>query len=194
VIVPVEAALGLLAGLVSIADGIPYIRDTVRGTTRPHRGTWFIWSSLALIALASQWADGAAWSLLMVAVQAVLTLTIFGLSLRGGEGRLSGPEFAMLAVAAAGVVGWYRSDSPVVATACVVLADAVGVLLMLPKTWRDPWSETLSAFVLAAASGLLGAGSVGTVDYSLLLYPAYFALGNGLVALIIVTRRRAAGR
>jgi hypothetical protein len=34
----VAATLGILAGLVAIADPIPYIRDTVRGRTRPHRG------------------------------------------------------------------------------------------------------------------------------------------------------------
>jgi hypothetical protein len=30
--------LGILAGVVGIADTIPYIRDTVRCSTRPHRG------------------------------------------------------------------------------------------------------------------------------------------------------------
>jgi hypothetical protein len=41
-------ALGLLAGAVGIFDTIPYIRDTLRGATRPHRGTWLIWGLLAV--------------------------------------------------------------------------------------------------------------------------------------------------
>jgi hypothetical protein len=32
--------LGVLAALVGIADTIPYIRHTLHGSTRPHRGTW----------------------------------------------------------------------------------------------------------------------------------------------------------
>ena len=63
--------LGLLAGLVAVADPIPYIRDTVRGRTRPHRGTWLIWSVLAIVAFLAQYADGAAWSLPMVGVLAL---------------------------------------------------------------------------------------------------------------------------
>ena len=60
-----EAApvLGVLAGLVGIADTIPYVGDTLRGTTRPHRGTWLIWSVLAIVVCLSQRADGASWSL-----------------------------------------------------------------------------------------------------------------------------------
>ena len=37
------AVLGVSAGAIGIADTIPYVRDTLRGVTRPHRGTWLIW-------------------------------------------------------------------------------------------------------------------------------------------------------
>ena len=184
------AVLGVLAGIVSVLDGIPYIRDTLRGVTRPHRGTWLIWSSLALVALASQWADGAGWSLVMVAVQAALTMTVFGLSVTRGEGGLSRPELVMLAIAASGLVGWFSSDNPTVATSCVVAADAVGAALMIPKTWRDPGSETLIAFVWAAVAGALSSLAVASPDVSLLIYPVYFALANGAIGVIIVVRRR----
>jgi hypothetical protein len=30
---------GVLGGLAGIADTIPYVRDTLRGSTRPHRGS-----------------------------------------------------------------------------------------------------------------------------------------------------------
>ena len=42
----IAPVLGVLAGVVGIADTIPYVRDTVGGSTRPHRGTWPIWSVL----------------------------------------------------------------------------------------------------------------------------------------------------
>ena len=62
---------------VGVADTIPYVRDTLRGATRPHRGTWLIWGVLAVVVCLSQYADGASWSLVMAAVQAVLTCGIF---------------------------------------------------------------------------------------------------------------------
>jgi len=183
--------LGLLAGAIGIADTIPYVRDVLGGSTRPHRGTWLIWSVLAGVVTLSQYADGATWSLIMASVQAVVTALVFGLSVRRGEGGLTRAELIMIAVAAAGIVGWAVADEPLLATACVVAADLIGAAMMVPKTHRDPDSETLVTFACASAGGLLAAGAVGAWDVSLLLYPVYYCLVNGAIALLIVERRAA---
>ena len=182
--------LGVLAGVVGIADTIPYVRDTIRGSTRPHRGTWLIWSVLAIVVFLSQRADGATWSLIMAAAQAVLTGAIFLLSIRRGEGGLSPADVLMLTLASGGVIGWIVADEPVIATACVVAADLIGAAMMVPKTYRDPGSETLATFALASLSGALATGAVGTLDPSLLLYPVYYCLANGALAVLIHHRRR----
>ena len=182
-------ALGVLAVLAGLADTIPYVRDTLRGATRPHRGTWLIWSLLATLVCFSQRADGASWSLLGAAAQAILTSLIFILAIRRGEGGVSARDRVVIAIAACGVLGWIVADEPIVATACVVAADFVAALLMIPKTYRDPGSETLATYALASLSGLLAAGAVGTPDLALLLYPVYFALVNGAIALLIHHRR-----
>jgi hypothetical protein len=186
-------ACGLLAGAVGIADTVPYVRDTLRGATRPHRATWLIWGVLAVVVCASQYADGASWSLVMAAVQVVLTLGIFALSIRWGEGGLSAHERLLVATAGAGVVGWLVADEPVVATVFVIAADLTGAALMIPKTYRDPRSETLSTYVLAAVGGGLAAGAVGAIDVSLLAYPVYYLLVNGALASLIALRRAAMG-
>ena len=192
---PIElaAVLGLAAGGVGVLDTIPYIRDTLHGTTRPHRGTWLIWGVLAVVVCLSQYADGASWSLIMAAVQAALTTVVFGLAIRRGEGGVSGTELTMIAIAGAGVAGWILADEPLVATICVVAADLIGAGMMVPKTYRDPESETLITFAFASLGGALAAGAVGALDASLLLYPIYYCLINGAIALLIVQRRAAGG-
>jgi hypothetical protein len=185
--------LGLAAGAIGVADTIPYVRDTLRGVTRPHRGTWLIWGTLAIVVCLSQYADGASWSLIMAAVQAVLTTLIFILSIRRGEGGLSTVELVMIAIASGGVIGWIVADEPLVATACVVAADLIGAAMMVPKTWRDPGSETLVTFAFASLGGALAAGAVGAFDVSLLLYPVYYCLVNGAIALLIHQRRAVLG-
>ena len=185
------AVFGVLAGVLSVLDGAPYIRDVLRRTTQPHRGAWLIWSVLTIVALTSQLADGAEWSIVMVAAQAVVTTTIFAFSIPRGVGGLSRGDLTVLAVAALGVVGWSAFSEPVLATICVVVADTLGVCLMLPKTWRDPGSETVSTYALASASGFLSTLAVGALEFALLLYPLYFFAANGLIALVIVRRTRA---
>ena len=187
--VELVVVLGLAAGLIGVLDTIPYVRDTLRGSTRPHRGTWLIWGVLAVVVSLSQYADGASWSLVMAGVQAVLTSLVFVLSVRRGEGGVSRADITMIAIAGAGVTGWIVADEPIVATACVVAADLIGAGLMVPKTYRDPDSETLITFAFASLGGALAAGAVGAIDVSLLLYPVYYCVINGAIALLIWERR-----
>jgi hypothetical protein len=180
---------GLLAGVTSVVDAAPYVRDVIERTTQPHRGTWLIWSVLSITALWSQVAAGAAWSLVMIAADAILTSLIFGLSIRRGVGGLSSWDATVLSIAAVGVVAWAISATPVIATTFIVFADTLAIGLMLPKTWRDPASETATLYVLASISGVLSAMAVGALDPALLLFPVWFAIANAFIATVIVTRR-----
>jgi hypothetical protein len=187
-------ALGLLAGLVGVASMLPYLGDTVRRSTRPHRGTWVIWSVLGLLVCASQRADGATWSLVMSAGQVALNALVVVLAIRLGTGGLSRAEAVLVALAGGGVAGWFIVDEPVIATACVIAADLVGAGMMLPKTWRDPGSETPATFALGSLAGAIALGSVGALEPALLLYPAYYCAVNGALAVVIVRRRAASHR
>jgi hypothetical protein len=184
--------LGVLGGAVGVVDTVPYVRDTVRGTTRPHRGTWLIWGVLAILVSLSQRADGASWSLVLTVTQAILTAVVFVLALRHGEGGLAAFELCLMAAACAGVVGWIVAGEPIVAVAFVIAADVSAIAMMTPKAYRDPHSETLAMYVLASVGGALAAGAVGALDVSLLLYPLYYCAANGALALLISMRRREA--
>jgi hypothetical protein len=189
----IAPVLGVLAAVVGIAGNIPYLRDTVRGSTRPHPGTWLIWAVLAIIVCLSQRADGASWSLLMAATHAVLNATILILAVRFGTGGVSASDALMITFAAAGVAGWLAADEPIVATLCVVTADLIAAAMMVPKTYRDPGSETLSTFAFASLSGALAVASVTALEPALLLYPVYYTLVNGALA-VLICRRRAIAR
>ena len=186
--------LGVMAGVLAVADTIPYVRDTLRGTTRPHRGTWLIWGVLAIVVCFSQRADGATWSLIMAGAQALVTSLVFILAIHRGVGGVSAVEAVMIAIAMGGVIGWFVADEPIVATVCVVAADLIGVAMMVPKTYRDPHSETLTTFAFASLGGAFAAAAVGGADLALLLYPIYYCLANGLLSVFIVHRRSVLSR
>ena len=185
---------GVLAGSLAVACTVPYVRDTLRGTTVPHRGSWLIWSVLEVVAVEAQRADGARWSLVPLVTQ--IARHVPGVRTRGPARarRTQSGRLALLALAGVGVAGWLAVDVPVIATGCVIAADLVAMLMMVPKTWRDPHSETLSTFVLAAGSGALAVGSVGSLSVPLLAYPVYFVVVNAAVSGLIAHRRAVLAR
>jgi len=116
---------------------------------------------------------------------------VLGLALGLGSGGLSRVDLALTCLAGLGVAGWFLVDEPLVATGCAMAADLVAVLMMLPKTWRQPHSETLSMFALASLGGVMTAASVGSLAVPLLVYPVYFFLVNAAVVGVIAYRRAA---
>jgi hypothetical protein len=85
---------GVAGGLAGIVETVPYVRGIVRGSTRPHRGTWLIWAVLAIVACVSQRADGGSWSVLLTGTQAVLTGLVFVLAIRHGEGGMEARDLS----------------------------------------------------------------------------------------------------
>ena len=158
------AMFAVLAGVVAAACTVPYVRDTLRRETVPHRGSWLIWGVLEVVALQAQRADGARWSLVPLMIQALGTCLVLTLSFWFGTGGLGPADLALLALAGLGIVGWLVVQRPVVATSCAIAADLIAAIMMAPKAWRDPHSETLSTFVLASVSGVLMVGSVGSLS------------------------------
>jgi len=180
---------GMVAGALQSLFYVPYIRDVLRGSTRPHRGSWAIWCVLSVIVLASQRADGGRWSLVMVIAQLVGGVTILLLAADRGVGGTSRIDLGLGAIAAAGLIGWYLAGDPTVATLCVVLADCIAVIMMLPKTYAHPYSETRSSFVFSAASGVFAMLAVGSLEFGLLLYPVYLTVADAAVVALISYRR-----
>ena len=183
-------ACGIAAGVVATVDSIPYVRNVLAGRTQPHRGTWCIWTVLGVTAFFSHASDGGTWILVMLGAEAAAVTVVFALSITCGVGGLGRADLVLLGVALLGVAGWAMTDRAIVATACVILADLAGAILMLPKAWRRPETETALSFSLAALAGGLGVLAVGSAQPELAIYPGYFAVVNAVIAGVIVSRRR----
>lgn len=180
------AALGLM---LSVIGSVLYLRDVRHRRTTPHRGSWLVWGVIALVAAASQ-GDGGRWSLVVLWGQALTTLAVLLVAFRCGVGWFTRTNLLMLTVAALGIIGWTTLANPTAASACAAAADGAGLLAIAPKTWLDPYSETLATYALAGATGLLAALAVQAWDPGLLLYPVYFCVGNAATAVLIAARRR----
>jgi hypothetical protein len=168
----------VLAALIIVAGAPPYLYDILKGKTKPQRITWFIWGVLSTIAFISQAQLHGGWSLVFVGLNALGGVLVFLLSLHYGVGGWTRLDQVALVVASVGVIISLAIKQPIVALAGVVLADAAGVVPTIRKTLHDPESETTITWLLIGTASLLGALSVGRLEFGLLLYPVYLALSD----------------
>lgn len=183
-------AAAVLGAVLSCCGTAAYLRDVRRGRTVPHRGSWLVWSVIALVALLAHGADGGRWSLLVLGGQAAGNLAVLGLAVRHGTGGVTPGNVALVGLAGLGVAGWLTLDQPIAAAGCAALADGAGLLALLPKIWADPHSETTSTYALAGVTGMLTLAALPAAELSLLVYPGYFCLANAATAQLIAGRRR----
>jgi hypothetical protein len=194
----VGAILVVVAGVVGVVlsgvGTVAYVRDVLRGRTVPHRGSWLVWSVIAVVAAVAHGADGGTWSLLVLAGQAIGNLVVLGLAVRRGVGGVTWGNALLVGVAMLGVLGWIRLGDTTSAVACAALADGAGLVAIAPKIWADPFSETPVTYALAGVTGLLAVLATPAVEVSLLLFPCYFCIANTATAQLIALRRRARRR
>ena len=183
------AVLGIGSAILNFIGFVPYVRAIVRGTTKPERASWWIWTILMLIAFAAQAAAGATWSLFLTGALFVGDLVIALLSLRHGYGRFKPIDFMSLAVAALGISLWKLTDSPLAALIVIVGVDFLGNWLTLLKSWRAPYTENIITWVFMSAAAIAGALSVGSFGTAKIIFPAYIAIANCITASAIIYRR-----
>lgn len=177
---------GYTAGVVSVLGIIPYLRDIFRGTTKPERASWFIWSVLGSIAFFSQYAKGATDSLWMTGAQTLIVIVVFLLAIRYGMGGFARRDIFALFAAAAGLVLWYFTQEAAIALFIVIFIDAIGSLLTAIKSYTAPHTETLITWLFAGAAGLFGMLAVGELNWILLAYPFYIFAANTIIAFAIM--------
>ena len=180
--------LGIAAAVLSLSSNIPYILDTIKGVTQPHRVSWGIFFLLNIISLANQAAAGATSSLWLIGAFTLSTLTIFSLSIKNGVGGSSKLDLIALFGSLAGVIVWQLIDSPTASIVANIIAGGIAGFPTIVKAYRKPESETKIKWFFGAIAGLLAALSVGELNVVLLLLPLDVFLYQGSIVVILILR------
>lgn len=184
---------GYLAVPILFIGYLPYFVDIYHHKTKPQRASWLIWTVLGIIAFFSQLASGASWSLVFVGVDTLIVLVVFIISISHGTGGVSLRDKISLAMAALGLVLWYLTSEPLVALLIVIGIDAIGMYLTAVKSYQRPKTETTFFWIMSSLAAFSSALAVGNWSFSLLVYPVYLTLADGIVFLIVWSRSRYPG-
>lgn len=182
--------LGISSGMLIAISCIPYIRDILLHKTKPQRATWLIWAVLLTISFVAQVFEGGTWSLITTGVDWLGVVIIFFFSIKYGMGGTSKLDKVSLLGAGIGLFFWYITNEPLYALLITVFIDFIAGMLTILKTYKSPETETFIAYIICGTGGLLGAISVGEMNFPLLLFPIWICISNYSIGLTIILGRR----
>src|SRR5690348_5964176 len=136
----------IVAALVQFFGGsMFYVRDTLKGKSKPNRMTFLIWAAGPFIGVAAGIAAGAAWwALLPVFVAGLGPFAIFLSSFKNPNAywKLGVIDYICGALAILALVLWVLTTSPILAIVFSIAADALALGPTLLKSWQYPETET----------------------------------------------------
>ena len=164
-----------------------YLRDTVRGTTRPHRVTWLLWAVAPLLAAAVEVHDGVGVRTLPTFMLGFMPLLVFAASFHNpsavwGIRRI---DYACGAMSIVGTVVWLATRNGALAITAAIVADFLAGLPTLHKSWSDPESETVHTYLGAVVSMGIVLLTITQWTYVEAAFPAFIVLVAGAEVVLV---------
>lgn len=189
--------LVVVSALISIAGSSAYIRDTLKGTTKPNRVSWFLWALAPIIGTAaalSANADG--WATVRVFLSGFLPLIVFIASFVNPKSywKLTAFDVACGACALLAIGVWSLADSPRLAILLLALGDGFAALPTIRKAWQHPETETGFTYIASLISCILILPSIPNWNIENSAFQIYLLIANSLLLFSVYRKHLGFGR
>jgi hypothetical protein len=183
--------LGALALIVGVAGYVPYIRDTLKGTTKPHPFTYFIQALVGSISFAAQLAKDAGPGAWAMGIPVVLGIVTAGLSLTKGERSITRRDWYCLIAAFVAIGIWRLTSDPLYAVLIVMVVNTFAFIPTFRKAYWKPREETALSYSLGVMRSTISIPALLAFNAVTILPLAYHIVSNvALVAMLLVRRRK----
>jgi hypothetical protein len=185
-----KPVIGIIAVILVFIGYAPYLRDVIKGKTKPHVYSWIIWTLETAIIAALQISAGAgagAWVSLAVVVLGIFVLI---LGIRNGKRDITIIDTIFFLLSFVALFLWLVIKQPVLSVILVSTVDILGFVPTIRKSWNKPHSETLFSYELGAFRH--GLSILALQQYSIItwLNPVAWAIANILFSAILIIRRK----
>jgi hypothetical protein len=182
--------LGVIGGILITVSYLPYIYHIVKRKTQPHLYTWIIWSltqTAATVAIIE--GEGGIFAAVSIGAGAILALIVLLLSIRYGTNNITRFDTVALTIGLLATLVWWKLDHPVIAILMVSAIEGIGFLPTYRKTWHEPWSESLTAWVLFVAGNICALFALEQYNLMTTVYIATMTIASVLLILLSKHRR-----
>lgn len=179
--------LVFLGAAVNIFGAFSYIRNTLRGQTKPNRVTWLMWFVAPLIATVAALVDGVSWAVLPVFMAGFCPLLIFFASFvnRNAYWKLETFDYLCGLCSFLALALWGITREPVIAIVFAIASDGFAAVPTLVKSWNYPKTESSIAYSTGLFNALTSFAAVKAWVFSEYAFAVYLVIVNSLLLLAI---------
>ena len=177
---------GVAAPIFSIIAFIPYIRAIYKKETKPSGASWWTWTFINFVALASSRYAGAPWQVLLLPIWFCLSqIYIAILSTKYGDNNWDFGNKLCVAGACVGVALWIITGQPLLALIISIIADIFASIPNFRHVWTNPEQENRLGWTLGWGGIIFGVLAVSEWSLAEASLPIYFFLNSTVVVLLI---------
>lgn len=184
--------LGAIAQFILAISIIPYIISIFRGTVKPNRISWFIWSIIgfAFWLITPSTADEITKMLtviFMINPTIIFILTLF-------KGKNIKPDYLekfSLTIGISSILVWYlfKDDSGVFPIVIAIFADLCALIPTLRFVFNTPEEERPLAWIFFFLGSMIAVFAIENHSLESILLPVYMTIGSFLVVFPLVRYR-----
>lgn len=182
----IHAIFGIAAGILSFVAYPVYIRDILRGETKPSKVTWWVLALLNAVLTASYYASGARDTIWIPISYTIGFSAVAILSLKYGEGNWQKSDWICIIGAAVSLLLWWFFQSAELALYLIIITDFIGLAPTIYKTYKRPWTESKLSWTIAMIASALNVVAIENWSPAISLYPLYVVITNTLITAFIL--------
>jgi hypothetical protein len=181
----------ILGSLVNLAGTSNYIRNTIKGETKPNRMTWLMWSIAPMIGTAAALSSGVTWATLPVFMAGLMPFLVFLASFVSPNSywKLEQFDYVCGGLAVLALVLWYVTSNPNIAIVFAIASDLSAAVPTIIKCWKYPETETASGFTASAFNNLMSFFVITQWNFANIAFPLYLILVNTVLAFPVVRKK-----
>jgi uncharacterized membrane protein YjjP (DUF1212 family) len=186
----IKLIISLIASVLLIIGYVPYFKDIFYKKTKPHLFTWLIWGITQGTATVLLLYGGGGFGSIGLIIGTMVVFCTFLLSFKYGTKDITNIDKLFLVSALLAIIIWWQLSNALIAVFIVSVIDGMGYIPTIRKTFKDPWSETLSFWLMMAIVDLLII--ISNAEYNLLtvFYLSVLFIANITVFLICIFKRK----
>jgi len=185
-----KRSVGVIAGVITILEFIPYIYSILKGHTKPERATWFIWSVVTVIEFSSYYFSSEGGTAIWVSLSYMISASVIAaLSVKYGVGGWNLLDRFIIIACGGVLLVWYFSGSAIITLGAVLLIDLLAALPTIRKTYYHPETEDRLAWVMSLSGNGLNLLAIPAFTFADAAYPIYLFLMVAVVTELVLRPR-----